>query len=424
MKKEKLHYGWIVFGVCFLMVFVTLGFCSSVRSLYLAPVTKDTGIPRSLFSLNDVCRYAVVTTVNIFFGKIVGKFGARRLIGAGFIFLAASQFVYSLSTNLLMFCLGGILLGCGLAFTTTAIVGYVVEKWFTNSKGTIMGIILAANGLGGATASQILAPVIEAGASGWRNAYRLSAFIVLAVGLIVVFLIRNDPKDKNVEPMGKDGKSKTRVVNDWEGREFADVKKKGFFWATIFCCFMIGFIIQSSSSSSTAHLRDVGIDPVIIANVLSFHMIALFLSKMGTGFLFDRFGLRFVVSLCGICATAGIIILALSNSETTAGAYVYGVVSSIGLPLETIVMPLLAREMFGLKAYASVMGICVGVVQAGSMIASPLVNLYYDLVGSYRGIYIICGIVFAGVVILLNVLITIAHKDRKAYKAERRAQRA
>ena len=417
-KKNRLHYGWVVFAACFIMVFVTLGFCSSIKSLYLAPVTKDTGIPRSLFSLTDVCRYAVVTVINIFFGRIVSKYGPRKMVACGFILLAASQFVYSAADSVLTFCIGGVLLGCGLAFSTTAIVGYFVEKWFTNSKGTIMGLILAANGLGGSVASQVVSPVIEASVSGWRNAYRLSALIVLAVGLLVVLLVRNDPADMGLEPMGKNKEMREARGSNWIGREFSEIRKKPLFWLTIFCCFMFGLVIQSYSAASSAHFRDVGIDPVVIANVMSMHMIVLFLAKTGTGFFFDRLGLRPVLTFCCICATASLFILAFATEKTVTGAYAFGILSSIGLPIETVLMPLLARDMFGVKSYSHVMGITVGVVQAGAMIGSPLVNLFYDMEGSYKNVFLFSGLLLAGVTVLINVLITAAHKDRKILKQE------
>ena len=59
---------------------------------------------------------------------------------------------YALATNVLLLYLGGILLGIGLSWTTTTMVGYVINIWSKNNKGTIMGAVLAANGVGGALA--------------------------------------------------------------------------------------------------------------------------------------------------------------------------------------------------------------------------------------------------------------------------------
>ncbi len=413
-EKKKLHYGWIVFAACFVMVFVTLGFCSSVKSLYLAPVTKDTGLPRSIFSLNDCCRYIVVAVLNIFFGRIVARVGARKMVIAGFLFLAISQYIFSVSSTALVFCIGGCFLGLGLAFSTTTIVGYFVEKWFTNSKGTIMGIILAANGLGASLASQVLSPIIESASDGWRNAYRTSAIIVLITGIIVILFLRNDPAEMNLEPMGKEKELKTAKGEHWLGYAYDMVKKKPYYLLTLLCCFLYGVIIQSYSSCSSAHFRDVGVDPVVIANVSSIYSLLLFAAKTGTGFLFDKAGLRTVVLFCSAFACISIFVMAGVTGNT--GAYVYSLVAAFGLPLETIVMPLLAMDMFGVTPYARIMGIVVGMVQLGSCAGMLLTNAYFDRFGTYRPIMVFYGIVLIAVTVLMNVLITKAHKDRRKYK--------
>ncbi|MBQ4274156.1 MAG: hypothetical protein IJB94_04205, partial [Clostridia bacterium] len=82
-KKRAFDYKWVVVAVCFLTVMVTLGFCSSTKSLYLDVVTASLGIDRSLFSLNDTCRFVSNAIVNLFFGALVHRFGAKRLMLAG-----------------------------------------------------------------------------------------------------------------------------------------------------------------------------------------------------------------------------------------------------------------------------------------------------------------------------------------------------
>jgi sugar phosphate permease len=85
--------------------------------------------------------------------------------------------------------LGGILLGMGFSGTGTSMVGYVVNIWCKENKGTIMGAILASNGIGGAIALQIVSPIIESKNTGYKTAYFLIA-IILAVLSIVTLKIR------------------------------------------------------------------------------------------------------------------------------------------------------------------------------------------------------------------------------------------
>ena len=165
--KQRPGYKWVIVASCFAMVMICLGFCSSTKPLYLSAITDALGIQRSLFSINDSCRFVTTAIVNLFFGTLIAKFGPRKLIGAGFACLVASMLIYSLADTVLVFYIGGCLLGLGVSWTTTTMVGYVIDRWCKEHKGTIMGAVLAANGLGGAVAETVCekcpVPVVRVG---------------------------------------------------------------------------------------------------------------------------------------------------------------------------------------------------------------------------------------------------------------------
>lgn len=131
LKKMQSNpsYLWVIVSISCLMVLTVLGFCSSSKSIYISPVCNALGISRSAFSVNDSCRYIATAVVNIFFGALIAKFGAKKLILAGFASLIASMLIYSQSTNVFGFYIGGIFLGIGLSWTTTTMVGSVINKW-------------------------------------------------------------------------------------------------------------------------------------------------------------------------------------------------------------------------------------------------------------------------------------------------------
>ena len=413
---KKFHYAWLIFAAGFIMVFTVLGFCSSAKSLYLQPVTKDTGIPRALFSLNDVTRYTVVGTMNMFFGKFIEKFNPRIMVAIGFVNLVISQMLFSFADSAAVFALGGVFLGAGLAWTTTTMVGHFVGKWFTNSKGSIMGIILAANGLGTALASQILGNLINASDSGWRKAYLTAGIIVAAVGILVVLLIRNDPADVHTEPLGKDAVAKKKRGANWEGLEFGELTRRWYFYVAIFSCLCFGILLSSFTNASSAHFADVGIDKDVIKNVLSIQSILLFIGKTGAGIVFDKKGLRTVINICGV---AGLISTgALILTKTVAGCWVYALFVGFALPVETVMMPLLASELFGQKTYAKTMGIMVGVMQFGFIGGALIPNAYYDAHGTYVPIFIAFFAAFVINLAVINAVITAAHKERRKIEAQ------
>ena len=91
LQKKRFNYKWVILGLAFMMVFVCLGFCSSNKGLYLGAITKALNIERSLFTINDSCRFIATAIINLFFGALVGKFGIRKMLAFGFLSLIGSM---------------------------------------------------------------------------------------------------------------------------------------------------------------------------------------------------------------------------------------------------------------------------------------------------------------------------------------------
>ena len=408
---KRFHYAWVIFAVCFLMVFITLGFNSSPKSLFLAAVTEDMGISRSAFSISDSCRYISTAVINLFFGTLIAKFGPRKLAGAGFVCLILFNVLNSFARSVWMFYLGGILLGIGLAWTTTALVGCVVENWFTSSKGTVMGFILAANGLGGALSVQILSPIIYAGSDTWRKAYRVSAVIVAVAGFIILTLLRNRPEDRGDTPLGTGGHATNkRKGRDWVGIDAHDAFRKPYFYFCAIGVFLTGVILQSVTGVSSAHMRDRGLSPEVVAAAMSIGSLCLTAAKMFTGFTFDRFGLRVSMGICSVCAVSCIFLLAFVSNAPM--AWVYQVLAAFGLPLETIMLPLISTELFGHKSYAFLMGLMLSFNTLGYAVGAPIMNWFFDRTGTYTNVMVVMACMMIAVAILMQLVISAAHKVR------------
>ena len=370
---------------CFLMVFVTLGFCSSPKSLYLAAISQATGIPRSLYSLSDTSRHITSAVISLFFGNLIGRFGSKKLIAAGFFSLILFSLISSRASAAAGFCLGGFFLGLGLSWTTTTMVGHIVNQWFPEHRGTVMGLILAANGIGGAAAVQIISPIInrENDPFGYRSAYLLTALILAVSGAIILFIFRITSSDK---PQRAAAAAKTTSSDpEQEGISWEKARRSRFFYCAALAVFLTGMILQAVNGVSAAHMRDVGLPPELIAGIFSFYSIALAGCKVLCGFLYDRLGLRRLLLICETAAVAAIgmlIITAPTQSGKTA-AMIYGILSAMAMPLETVMLPLITTDLFGECSYEKMLGIMVSANTAGYALSTPLINLCYDTLGTY-----------------------------------------
>lgn len=417
--KKKPDYMWVIVVTCFIMEFVALGFCSSNKSLYLGAITEALNIPRSLFSLNDSVRFLTAAVVNLFFGALIKKLGARKMVGIGFLCLMGSMQVYAHAEHVAVFYIGGFLLGVGLTFCTTTLIGSVIRRWVKQNTGTILGFVLAANGLGGALAAQIVTPIIyeEGNPFGYRNAYNLVTVILLVTGILAVTFLRNQPKG-DTAPAPTPHKKKPRG-GGWVGMDYDHAKKQPFFYAALVGIFLTGMVLQGVNGASAAHMKDVGLDPGYVATVLSLHSLALMAFKFLIGVSFDRFGLRFTMIVCDIAALVVMVFLALvtNSPEGRIFAMLYGVFSSLALPLETIMLSLITTDLFGNKSFDKILGIIAALNTAGYAVGAPLMNWCYDLFGTYVPFIWVCVGIMAVVTVMYQCVITSAAKQRKAILA-------
>ena len=406
------NYCWVIVFVCCLMVLTVLGFCSSSKSIYISPICEALGISRGAFSINDSCRYISTSVVNIFFGTLIAKFGAKKLILAGFASLIASMLIYSQSTNVIGFYIGGIFLGIGLSWTTTTMVGSVVNRWCAKNKGTIMGIVLSSNGIGATIAIQILTPIIYENGNpfGYRTSYRLIAVILLVVAVIMMIFFKNRP-NKNMFILEEDAQAnQNEKISD--DKNLPKLSKKAYFYTAAICIFFTGMILQGVSGIAAPMLGDLGLKSSYVATVLSVHSLTLTLSKFSTGFMCDRIGTKKTSLICFFAAFLAMFLL-LNSSPTQAGkiaAMAYGVLSPFALPLETIMLPIYAKEFSNKNTFNKTLGIFVSVNTAGYAVGAPVANLCYDITGSYDNMLYVSCILIVFTAITMQISITKAHK--------------
>ena len=414
-KREKNATKWIVIGLCFLMVMFCLGFCSSPYSWYINYIVSYLDVPESLYSIGKSIRFVTTAVVNLFFGFLVAKFGTKKLILAGLASLSLSMLCHAFATNLVLIYFGGFLLGLGLAWTTTTIVGFIVNQWCKENKGTIMGAILAANGIGATIATLTIKPVIEKTATSFKQAYVIVAIIIAVLALCFLFFYKD--KKVQVDDLPQKGEQKkAKRGSAWSGLEYKEVIKKPYFYLSLVCIFLTGMVLQSIVGIATPHLQNVGFTPAFVSVTIVIHSVTLTVFKFLTGVIYDKLGLRITTSLCMIAGVLVMIALALVSNSTVGMvlAIFYTAFSSLAMPLETIMLPIFANDLFGEKAYNKTLGLVVSVNTAGYALGAPLASLCRDLTGSYAVSLWLCAGIMAALLVLIQFVINASNKEKKA----------
>lgn len=476
IKTRQSNYKWVVLAMCFMMEFVCLGLCSSNAGLYTGAVTKAVEIPRSLYQIGTSIRYIVQALVGLFFGVLIQKFGIKKLVSVGLISLSSSvlmryftavenpivistaafsipvlkitipafRFAISAFTvNLTHHYIGCVLWGLGLTFAGGTMASLVVRRWFSKDIGKYTGIVMSANGIGGAIAAQIISPLINNGETfGYRKAYLLSAVVSIAISVIVLIFIRDNPTAESAPT--KSAKKARGAI--WEGIPFIQVWRKPYFYLTFLMILLTGISLQSVGTISIVYMEDLGMNATFIATTATVSSLVLTFSKVFTGFSYDKKGLAFTLLLCHCCSLVAYILKAnlvnvqllsylgafftkLLKVDVTADtiamvfAMVATILGTIAMPLETVMIPLMTNDLFGSASYAKVLGIFYAANSLGLCLGSPLCDIYRDLTGgSYSSCYWFFSTLMVAVTIGFQLNIFFAQKDKKKILAAAEAE--
>ena len=199
------------------------------------------------------------------------------------------------------------------------------------------------------------------------------------------------------------------------GLEFNLLLRKPYFWLSLVCVFLSGLILQGTESISAMHLKDVGIDYSNVKNVLSFGSLFLAFSKLFSGFLYDKRGLRLSATMCSFFAVVSSIVLVMTenNSIGLALAVVYAIISKFASPLCTVMLTVYATDLCGERAYIKALGIYVSVNTVGYAISAPAMNICYDMLGNYNLALYLSAIGMTAVLVILQYVISASHKDQR-----------
>lgn len=86
---------------------------------------------------------------------------------------------------------------------------------------------------------------------------------------------------------------------------------------------------------------------------------------------------------------------------------------ALALPLETVMLPLFASELFGNKSFEKTVGFFVAANYAGYAISAPLANCWFDVSGNYDLPITLFLFLMIAVFIAMNIVCKKARRDKE-----------
>ncbi|MBR6572943.1 MAG: MFS transporter [Clostridia bacterium] len=415
LSKIRKDYKWVILAVCFLMEFICLGFCSSNPGLYTKAVTEALDIKRSLFSLTTSLRFIVQTITALYFGTLVGRFGVKKMVGVGLTSLTASVLIRALATQAYHLFISSALWGVGIVFSGSTIAGTIVRRWFKEDVGKYTGIVMSANGIGGAIAAQIITPIINNGeVFGYRKAYFLSAAITLLISIVILIFLKEHPVGASTEPYKKSVKKARGTM--WNGIQYNTLKRKPYFYATIAMVFLTGISLQCIGTISVVYLTDLQLPSQYIATTVTVSSLFLTVTKMIVGIVYDKKGLRFTLIMSLTCACFAFVLKGLLTNSTLGMvmAMIASILTTFATPIETVMIPLMTNDLFGSASYIKALGVLISANSLGLCLGTPLADIYFDRFGTYRPCFWFFTVLILLVLVGYQFIISAAYKDKKA----------
>ena len=378
----------ILFGQAFgssLVPFFALG--------YVLPyMTREFGWSRTEFLGGSTALLFVGALVSWPFGILTDKIGARALIILGTIGVGLATLLVPLVHNNPI---GGLprawefyALFAVIGFFGCCVISYskVITALFTQNRGKPMAI-LGAEG----TVARMVVPGMTAFLIlhyGWRGLFTTIGLVILAI-VPLIFLFLEEPGTRGIKPtlsFRRPTAGDGATVMTFEGVAFSAVLRHKVFWLMLAAGILAVTTGNGMLSNIPASLMDRGFKLQTIGAVDSAATLAGIPGVLLAGYLIDKSpSAKVAVPFHLLTALAAALLMIVT--PTYGGQPLLLLARCLYTFSFAAVLPLSAYMMtrfFGLKAYASIYGLLVGIQALIASWAPIVFGRIYDATHSYR----------------------------------------
>ena len=312
-------------------------------------------------------------------GRLVERFGPRRLMLAGSLVVAIGLVLTSLVEQWWQLYLTlGVVTAIGLGGCGWVPSVILTERWFPTRMGTALGIVTAGIGVGIFAVVPLANLLIEQ--LDWRQAYRVLAVLVVAVVTPAALWIVREPGPVK-RAAAADGSPEPLPENHWTVR--SALRSRAFRFAML-AFFLGGSLSQMLLMHQFAFLVDHGVAKTagsLIAGVIGITSIP---GKILWGSLSDRVGRELTYTLGLSCIFLGVLCLAAVGSVPgLLLPLAFAVLLGVGYAANAPIIPAAARDLFAGPKFPSIFGTLSMFAALGGATGSWLGGALHDLAGNH-----------------------------------------
>lgn len=267
-----------------------------------------------------------------------------------------------------------------------------INLWFFKHRGLALGILLMGTSLAAMIVPKIAVWAIEA--YGWRAMFGIVALFPAAALIIAFFLFREPREDERPKAIAS-------VSGRLTGVTLGTALKDYRFWLIWLSIALIATAFGGAFINMPTILGLSGVDANTAASVMGVLGIGIFVGRLLTGALLDRFWQGFVAFplLCLPAITAWIL---LGDNLTFPMAALAGFLLGFAAGAESDLIAYLAGRYFGMANYGKIYGMLYMPFGLFSAASPTIYAQVYDRTGSYDPIlWVAMGMFVAGGAVLL-----------------------
>lgn len=401
-------YAWVVVGVTFVALLAAAGL-RSAPGVLMQPIELHFGWDRATVSMAAAVGIFLYGLVGPFAAALMQTFGIRRTMLAGLGAMAISTFASLWMTESWHYILTwGVMSGIGSGAITAVLGAAVVNRWFAERQGLVMGLLSAATATGSLVFLPVMAWLSSAGA--WRPVVMAVSLVALALVPLVWLLMPESPRSVGLRRYGE---SPDAPPQETGGRASPMLAihalmrgaKHPMFWLLFGTFFVCGLTTNGLIGTHfIAFCGDRGIAPVAAAGLLSMMGIFDLVGTTASGWLTDRYDPKKLLVIYYVFRGLSLIALPFINFDAvslTLFAIFYGLdwIATVPPTMK------LSNKAFGERDGPIMFGWILVGHQLGASLAAFGAGLTRESYGDYMPAFVIAGLfgVLAGVAMMMSV---------------------
>lgn len=389
VRNSKSSSKTYILVTAFFSLFALVGFAYYGLPFFYDFMVNEFGYSRAeVTSGYAVGKLIVAPLFGFIAGWMIDRYGPRRLMMLGAVLMGLALVGLSYSSSLWMFYMFYVFNALGYVFGGPLPCQVLISRWFKENRGKAMGIAYLGIGIGGA-----IVPVLSNNLEshlGWQHALSIIGILIIVSAFPLSFFIK-DPRSKRIseKETNKEPAPSMRSI----------LKNPNFYFLAIGSMCSIG-AVGGMGQHLKLYLRDLEFTQSQAANIMSVVLLSSLIGRVAMGWLADIINRKYVMII--IYMIVAIAITTLFIPPFPGKIFVFAIIFGLGLGGDYMIIPLMAGDLFGIKALGRIMGIILVADGVAESVFPVLVGyLYNEETKSYAlGFMVLICIALIGTVVI------------------------